>query len=67
MATDLAAPSVLTYLSHNGVDAQEIDECRVLSHGKKGAFEITFGEGQKLWLAYRLRNGQPYFTDVRVE
>jgi hypothetical protein len=39
----------------------------VLSSGRKGAFEISFAEGTKVWFAYRLRNGQPYFTGVRVE
>jgi hypothetical protein len=66
-AERLAAPSVLAYLRHTEVDALIVDQCHVLSHGRKGAFEISFGEGTKLWFAYRLRNGQPYFTDIRVE
>jgi hypothetical protein len=66
-AASLAAPSVLAFLRHAEIDANEIDECHVLNHGRKGTFEISFGEGTKLWFAYRLRNGQPYFTDVRVE
>jgi hypothetical protein len=66
-AVGLAATSVLTCLKGAEIDVFEIDHCTVLSRGKKGAFEISFGEGAKLWLAYRLRNGQPYFTDVRFE
>lgn len=66
-AANLATPSVLAYLSHTEFDANMIDQCQVLSHGRKGAFEISFSEGIKLWFAYRLRNGQPYFTDVRVK
>jgi hypothetical protein len=67
VAAGLAAPSVLAYLRHAELDANMVDQCHVLSQGRKGAFELSFGEGTKLWLAYRLRNGQPYFTDVRVE
>jgi len=66
-AERLAAPSVLAILRRTEVDALIVDDCHVLSHGRKGAFEISFGEGTKLWFAYRLRNGQPYFTDIRVE
>jgi hypothetical protein len=66
-AEGLASPSVLAYLRHAGFDANMIDKCHVLSSGEKGAFEISFGEGVKLWLAYKLRNGQPYFTDIRIE
>jgi len=63
----LATPSVLAFLRHTQVDALTVDQCHVLSHGTKGGFEISFGEGTKLWFAYRLRNGQPYFTNIRVE
>ena len=66
-AASLAAPTVLAYLRHTEFDANMIDQCNVLSNGKRGAFEISFGEGTKLWFAYRLRNGQPYFTGIRVE
>jgi hypothetical protein len=66
-APSLATRSVLTFLTHTEIDANEVDQCHVLSHGRKGTFEISFGEGTKLWFAYRLRNGQPYFTEVRVE
>jgi hypothetical protein len=66
-AADLAAPSVLAILRHAEIDANIVDQCHVLSHGRKGAFELSFGEGTKVWFAYRLRNGQPYFTDMRVE
>ena len=66
-AADLAAPSVLAFLRRTEIDADSVNQCHVLSHGRKGAFEISFGVGTKLWLAYRLRNGQPYFTDIRVE
>ena len=66
-AAGLAAPSVLAFLRRTEVDADAVDQCHVLSHGRKGAFEISFGVGTKLWLAYRLRNGQPFFTDIRVE
>jgi hypothetical protein len=58
---------VLAYLRDADFDANIVDQCHVLSHGRKGTFEISFGEGTKLWLAYRLRSGQPYFTDIRVE
>jgi hypothetical protein len=63
----LASPSVIAYLRRAKFDADSIDECHVLSSGKKGAFEISFGVGTKLWFAYELRDGQPYFTHVRVE
>lgn len=66
-APSLASPSVLAYLEHAEFDANMVDQCHVLSSGKKGTFEISFGEGVKLRLAYRLRNGQPYFTDVHIE
>jgi hypothetical protein len=66
-ADGLASLSVLAYLRHAEFDANMIDNCHVLSSGEKGAFEISFGEGVKLWLAYKLRRGQPYFTDIRVE
>lgn len=69
-AAGLASPSVLAYLRHADSDGNlgnVVDQCHVLSSGKKGAFEISYGEGVKIWLAYQLRNGQPYFTDVRVE
>jgi hypothetical protein len=66
-AAGLAAPSVLAFLRHAEFDGIMIDQCHVLSSRKKGAFEISFGEGVKLWLAYRLRNGQPYFTGIRIE
>jgi hypothetical protein len=65
--TGLASPAVISYLERTEIEADSVAECRVLSSGKKGAFEITFGVGTKLWLAYHLRNGQPYFTQVRVE
>ncbi len=66
-AASLAAPSVLAFLRRTEVDADSVGQCHVLSYGRKGAFEISFGAGTKLWLAYRLRNGQPFFTDIRVE
>jgi proteasome lid subunit RPN8/RPN11 len=66
-AAGLAAPSVLAFLRNAEIEANMIDQCHVLSSGRKGAFEISFAEGTKLWFAYRLRNGQPYFTGVRVE
>lgn len=66
-AAGLASPSVLAYLKHAQFDANMVDRCEVLSSGKKGAFEISFSEGARLRLAYRLRNGQPYFTDIHIE
>lgn len=66
-AASLAAPTVLAFLNHTELDADMIDECHVLSHGKKGTFELSFGVGTKLWFAYQLRNGQPYFTEMRIE
>ena len=63
----LASPSVIAYLRHTEFEMDAIDKCSVLSSGKKGAFQISFGVGTKLWLAYVLRNGQPYFTHVRVQ
>jgi hypothetical protein len=66
-AANLASPSVLSYLWHTEFDDDIIDQCHVLNSGKKGAFEISFGEGVTLWLSYRLRNGQPYFTDIHVK
>jgi hypothetical protein len=49
--TGLAAPSDRAVLKD--VDGSTIDQCRVLSHGQKRPFEISFGEGTKLWLAYK--------------
>lgn len=66
-SVNLAAPTVLAFLRHTEIDADMIDQCHVLSSGKKGAFEISLGEGTKLWFAYRLRNGQPYFTGIRIK
>lgn len=66
-ATGLASPSVLAYLKHAEFDGNMVDQCHVLSSGKKGAFEISFAEGVTLRLTYRLRNGQPYFTDIHIE
>ena len=66
-AAALAAPSVIVYLRHAEIGEDDIDTCRVISSGKKGSFVISFGSGTKLRLVYYLRNGQPYFTDVRVE
>jgi len=66
-AANLAAPSVLAFLKSAEFEANMIDRCHVLGSGKMGAFEISFAEGTKLRLAYRLRNGQPYFTGIRVE
>jgi hypothetical protein len=61
-----ASPAVLRYLRHAELDADMIDKCKVLHSGQTGDFEISFGEGTTLWLAYRLRNGRPYFTAIRV-
>ncbi len=66
-AADLAMPSVLAILKQTKIDFDMVDECHVLSHGKTGTFELSFGAGTKLWFAYRLRNGQPYITEMRVE
>jgi hypothetical protein len=66
-AADLASSSVIAYLRHTELDADAIDKCAVHKRGRKGDFEISFGVGTKLWLAYELRNGRPYFTKVRVE
>lgn len=66
-ATGLAAPSVLAFLRRTDIDADTVGWCHVLSHGRRGAFEISFGAGTKLWFVYRLRNGQPYFTGIRAE
>src|SRR5271170_6892565 len=41
-AAGLASPSVLAFLRHAELDADRIDQCNVLSSGKKGAFEIAF-------------------------
>ena len=67
VAAGLASPSVIAYLRHTEIEMDSISECHVLSSGKKGAFQISFGVGTKLWFAYELRNGQPYFTHIRVE
>jgi len=66
-AAEMASPSVLARLRREGYEMDVIDQCRVLRSGKKGAFEISLDEGATLWLAYRLRNGQPYFMDIRIE
>ena len=66
-AASLASPSVVAFLRKTDFDGIMIDRCNVLSSGKKGEFEISFAEGVKLRLAYRLRTGQPYFTDIRFE
>lgn len=63
----LASPSVIAYLSHAEIEMDAIDRCHVLRGGKKGAFQISFGVGTNLQLEYELRNGQPFFTRVRVE
>jgi hypothetical protein len=67
VAAGLASPSVVAYLRRTEIEMDSIDECHVLSSGKKGAFQISFGVGTKLWFSYELRNGQPYFTHVRVQ
>lgn len=67
VAASLASPSVIAYLRHTEIEMDAIDKCHVLSGGKKGAFQISFGVGTKLWFGYELRNGQPYFTHVRVQ
>jgi len=67
VAADLASPSVIADLRHSEIEMDAIDKCRVLSSGKKGTFEISFGIGTRLRLTYELRNGQPYFTHVRVQ
>jgi len=66
VAAGLASPAVIAYLRHSEIEMDAIDKCQVLSSGKKGTFEISFGVGTKIWFAYDLRNGQPYFTHVRV-
>jgi hypothetical protein len=43
-----------------------LGECRVLRRGHRGAFALVVDEG-KLHFSYVLRNGRPYFTDVRVK
>jgi hypothetical protein len=63
----MAVPSVVAFLQHTEIDANIVDSCQVLGTGRKGAFQISFGEGTKLWFAYRLRNGRPYFTGIRAE
>jgi hypothetical protein len=63
----LASPSVVAYLNHTQIEMDSIDKCDVLSSGKKGVFQISFGIGTKLRFAYKLCNGQPYFTHVRVQ
>lgn len=63
---NMASASVRHSLRHAEIDGEAIGKCDVQSSGDKGAFEIVFGSGAKLWLSYRLRNGLPYFTDVRV-
>jgi hypothetical protein len=67
VAAGLASPSVIAYLRHSEIEMDSIDECHVLNSGKNGAFQISFGGGTKLWFAYELRNGQPYFTHVRIQ
>lgn len=67
VAPGLASPSVIAYLRRTEIEMDSIDECHVFSSGKKGAFQISFGVGTKLWFGYVLRNGQPYFTRVRVQ
>ena len=67
LAATLGSPAVIAYLRQTEFDGIMVDKCRIVSRGRRRSFEITFGEGVRLWLAYRLRNGQPYFTDVRVE
>jgi hypothetical protein len=63
---NMASAAVRHSLRHAEIDGEAIGKCDVQSSGDKGAFEIVFGSGAKLWLSYRLRNGLPYFTDVRV-
>lgn len=43
-----------------------LDQCRVLRRGRWGAFELIVDAG-RLRFSYALRNGRPYFTDVRIE
>jgi hypothetical protein len=64
VAVGLASPSVIAYLRHAEIEMESIDKCHVLSSGKKGAFEVSFGVGAKLRFSYELREGQPYFTQV---
>ena len=39
--------------------------CRVLRRGQEGAFELELDEG-RLHFTYLLRNGTPYFTNVKI-
>jgi hypothetical protein len=39
-------------------------QCRILRRGRKGVFELKMEEGL-FRLSYTLRNGKPYFTDVK--
>jgi hypothetical protein len=66
-AAVLASPAVLATIRHGEVDANMVEECRVIRQGKTGEFELSFDEGTKLHFTYRLRNGQPYFTSVNVK
>jgi len=66
-ATGLASPSVIAYLKHTEIETDAVDKCHVLRSGEKGVFEISFGAGTKLRLAYTLRKGRPYFTSVRAQ
>jgi len=40
--------------------------CRVLRRGKVGAFVLVVDEGE-LRFTYELRNGRPYFTNVKID
>jgi hypothetical protein len=43
-----------------------LDRCRVIRRGRGGAFELVLDEFQ-LRFSYVLRNGKPYFMDVKFE
>lgn len=40
--------------------------CRVLRRGQRGSFLLIVDEGT-LHFTYELRNGQPYFTNVKIK
>ncbi len=43
-----------------------LDDCRILSQGDQGAFELSTDEFQ-MTFSYILRNGKPYFTAVEIK
>jgi|GEM_PF-1256027 hypothetical protein len=43
-----------------------LDDYHILQRGQEGTFEVNLDEGQ-LRFSYVIRNGKPYFTDIRIQ